>query len=459
MATQHYIRKGLKIPLKGALGKAERMQSEHRRVALLAADYVGMKPRMMVAEGDTVKRGQQLFEDRKNPGVFYTAPGAGVVSAVHRGDKRALQSVVIELNPSEAKGNPTDADFQPFSSFKKQPLEAWQKDDIKALLLESGAFAAIRQRPFSIVPKPDSAPEALFITAADTAPLAPRPGQVVRGAEDDFRYGVAVLSKLCDGPTYICRDAQSSVPADVEGCELHEFIGQHPAGLVGLHIHTLRPVNRQRVVWHVGYQDVINIGRLFQSGRIDVRRKVALVGPGAKEPTLVETRLGACVRELCDGQTKAGDYRLIAGNVLHGRAVVDDRQCFLGRFHNQITVMNEDKKRRFIGWLMPGLDRFSVSRAFAASALPGANYSLSTSTHGEERPNVPIGNFEKVMPMDIMPTFLLRALAVNDLEEAEKLGCLELDEEDLALCTMVDHCKTDWGPILRSNLETIRAEG
>jgi Na+-transporting NADH:ubiquinone oxidoreductase subunit A len=416
---------------------------------------------MHVAVGDRVKRGQLLFEDRKTEGVRFTSPGAGTVSAINRGERRAFQSLVIELAESELGPEPADDDLQRFEHFTGRPVAELSPEEVRSLLLESGEWVALRSRPFSKVSAPDSIAHSIFVNAMDTNPLAADPEVVLEGRIEDFNRGLEVLTKITDGPVFLC--CRPSSPFDggaVERVKVEHFLGKHPAGLTGTHIHFLDPVNRDKSVWSIGYQDVAAYGSLFRTGRIDPARVVAFAGPVVGNPRLLSVRTGAEIAPLIDGELAAGPVRVISGSVLHGYRAMGDAFGYLGRYANQISCVKEDDARKFLGWLWPGWERFSVTRAFLSTLRPSsARYDFTTTTNGGHRAMVPIGLFERVMPLDIMPTFLLRALLMDDLERAEALGCLELDEEDLALCSFVSPGKEDFGPALRRNLLEIWKEG
>ena len=457
----HTIKKGLDLPISGKPVQEIETAPPATRVAWLAHDYPFMKPRMFAAVGDRVKRGQLLFEDRKTDGVRFTSPGAGTVVAINRGNRRAFQSMVIELSDGEREGLPADDDFMLFESFAKEGVSTLDADQVRALLVESGQWIALRTRPFSKVPGPTETCHSIFVTAMDTSPLTADPEVVMAGRLDDFNRGLVALTKLTDGPVYLCCTPGSALGgADIDGVQVEHFQGKHPAGLAGTHIHTLDPVNRDKTVWFVGYQDVAAIGSLFATGRLDVRRVVALGGPVVKRPRLLATRLGAETDRLVDDELEAGVNRVIAGSVLHGFAASGEVFGYLGRYSNQVSCVAEDSERKLFGWIWPGFDRFSLTRVFG-SAFRGrsARYDFTTTTHGAHRAMVPIGLFEKVMPLDIMPTFLLRALLMNDLERAEALGCLELDEEDLSLCAFVSPGKENYDAALRRNLLEVWKEG
>ncbi len=457
----HESTKGLDLPIEGAPIHAIRGERFPTRVAVMADDFPGMRPAMQVAEGDTVKRGDVLFEDRKRPGVLHTAPGAGRVIGVNRGAKRALQSVVIELSEAERGGDETvDAELRSFAAYTGDAPGSLSRDQIVALLVESGQWTALRARPFGRTPEVTDKPHSLFVTAMDSEPLAPLPEVVVERRREDFNLGLQVLRKLTDGATYLCVHADSEIPEHVTAdVTVEHFKGPHPAGTAGYHIHKVDPVSRSKTVWAIGYQDVMATGSLFRTGVLDVSRVVSIGGPAVTDPMLVHTRLGADIAELAGGVPDGADVRLIAGSVLSGKAAQGDVFGYLGRFHNQLSVLREGRERVFLGWLTPGWNAFSSAPIYLSRLFRGKRFPMTTTTNGSPRAMVPIGMYERVMPLDIQPTYLLRALVVGDVEQAEKLGALELQEEDLALCSFVCPGKTDYGPLLRKNLEMIEKEG
>jgi Na+-transporting NADH:ubiquinone oxidoreductase subunit A len=453
--TLHRIRKGLDLPLAGAPAQAIEPARASTRVALHGDDTLGLRPSLRVDVGARVLRGQPLFEDKKNPGVRWVAPASGTVEAVHRGERRAFRSIVIAV---DASGEADPEACARFASFTGRPVDALGRDDVVALLTESGLWTGLRERPFSRVPAPATVPRSIFVTAVDTHPHAPDVGVVLAGREAAFRDGVAVLARLTDGPVHVCTDGTLAppLPADAR-IRATGFAGPHPAGTAGLHIHLLDPVDATRRVWHVGYQDVIAIGELFSTGRLDTTRVVSLGGPGALRPRLLRTRLGASLDELTAGETRPGEQRVVSGSVLGGRAAMGPVEGYLGRYHQQVAVVPEASERELFGYIAPGREKFSVWNV-VWGRFRRAPLALTTTTNGGPRAMVPIGSYERVMPFDLMPTFLLRALATKDIERAEALGVLELDEEDLALATFVDPGKTEWGPLLRDMLERLRKE-
>jgi len=420
-----------------------------RRVALLGADYPGMKPTLLVRVDDRVRIGQPLFEDKKTPGVQFASPGGGRVVAINRGERRAFLSMVVELDGSEDRTELGSADPGQLG-----------RDGVRRLLLQSGLWTALRARPFGRVADPERPPRSIFVTAIDTHPLAASPEVALRGREEAFGVGLRALAELTDGPVNVCTGTAWTLRLPEGARFRHEqFRGPHPAGTPGLHIHLLDPVDRSKVVWHLGYQDVAAMGALFSTGRLELGRVVSLAGPGVEDPRLVRTRLGASIDEVTAGSLRAGEQRVISGSVLCGRHAMGEVHGYLGRYDSQVSVVPEGGQRQFLGWLAPGFDRFSVVRAFASSLTPGKTLPFTTSLNGSHRAIVPIGTYEKVTPMDLLPTFLLRALLMRDLERAEELGCLELTEEDVSLMTFVCPGKNDYGPHLRAVLDTLEKEG
>ena len=455
----HKIKRGLDLPLFGVPNQQADDGPKVKTVAVLADDFAGMRPRMRIRQGDSVRRGQVLFEDRKTPGVLYTSPGAGTVSAIHRGERRSLQSIVIELDESELEDSAEPGEVA-YPSYTGKTVNDLLPGDIRDLLVESGMWVAFRQRPFEKVPSPETTPQSIFVTAIDTNPLAPAPEQVVAGSEELFDAGLRAIAKLAAGArVHLCRAAGSEIGGtEINGVEIHEFEGPHPSGTPGLHMHLIDPVATEHVVWHVGYQDVIAIGNLVLHGKLLTRRVVSLAGPGVSRPRLLRTRLGACIDEIVEGELGDGGNRVVSGSVLNGRKATGVIWGYLGRYHNQISAIEEADERRLFGWLAPGLDRFSVLRLFVSKILPGRKLELSTDSHGQERVMLPLGVFEKVFPFDLLPTHLLRALMSDNDEMAEDLGCLELAEEDLSLCSFVCSSKIDYGTALRGALTRIEEE-
>lgn len=440
------IKAGLNLPIKGSPRQELGAAPATRSVALLGSDYPGMKPTMLVREGDRVKLGQPVFTDKKNEGVVYTAPGAGVVTAIHRGERRVFQALVIELDSEEEL-----VSFTPIPDVTSASREA-----IVNRLVESGLWTAIRKRPFDKVPAIESVPHSIFVNAMDTHPLAGDPMIAIARHAEAFAYGLSVLRRLTDGPVHVCTAV--GVNLSVEQVTVTEFSGPHPAGLVGTHIHHLDPIGEGKEVWHLNAQDVIAIGILCRDGQLFVERVVSLAGPAVQDPRLIVTRLGACLADVVAEQLVDGTHRTVSGSVLGGRTAAGVNG-YLGRYHLQISCLEEGTARIPFGWLSPGSDKHSVMGIYLSKLFPKKTLTYTTNTNGSPRAMVPVGAYEKVMPLDILPTQLLRALIVGDTDMAVKLGALELAEEDLALCTYVCPGKYEYGPILRDNLTTIEVEG
>lgn len=444
------IRKGLDLPISGVPEQHVTTGASIHHVAIVGDDYVGMRPAMLVQEGDRVIKGQALFEDKKNPGVMFTAPASGTVVAIHRGERRVLQSVVIQIEGDEKRE---------FARFDAADLATLSHDVVQTQLLESGLWTALRTRPYSKTPVPGTVPAAIFVTAIDTNPLSADPQPLILAERNAFDAGLTVLTRLTPGKVHVCQASGGKLGGHPQGqVAFNEFAGPHPAGLVGTHIHFLEPVSLTKQVWHLNYQDVIAIGKLFTTGELCAERIIAIGGPQATQPRLVRTLLGADLTALLAGETKEGENRIISGSVLSGRHATGP-MAWLGRFHLQVSVVLEGREKELFGWVLPGAEKYSVTRTTLGHFLRRKLFNFSTSTNGGERAMVPIGNYERVMPLDILPTVLLRDLLAGDTDGAQALGCLELDEEDLALCTYVCPGKYEYGPVLREVLTRIEQEG
>ncbi len=448
------ITRGLDLPIVGAPQQQIDAARQVHSVALLGHDYVGMKPTMLVKEGDRVQLGQALFEDKKTPGVIFTSPGTGVVREINRGDRRVFLSLVIDL---EGK----DEDQVTFARYESSEFSTLERAKIVENLLSSGLWTALRTRPFSKVPAPETIPHSIFVNAMDTNPLAANPEVVARENSADFLHGINLLARLTEGKLYLCRAQGSFDGVEKQGLsptvQVETFAGPHPAGLPGTHIHFLSPGSLKKQVWSINYQDVIAIGKLFATGQLSTERVVALAGPQVRNPRLVKTRVGANLEELVSGELVAGENRVISGSVLSGRTA-QGVENYLGRYHLQVSVLREGRERPLFGYLSPGANRHSALGIYISSLFKGRKFAFTTSTNGSTRAMVPVGSYERVMPLDILPTQLLRSLIVGDIEVVQSLGGLELDEEDLALCTYVCPGKYEYGPILRDNLSRIEKE-
>ena len=447
------IKKGLDIPIYGTPAEDIVDSKKSRSVAVLGNDYVGMKPTMLVEEGDSVSLGQPLFEDKKNPGVLITSPAGGKIEAINRGDRRALQSIVIEVEAEEKA--------EEFKSFTTEELVSATSESVRYQLITSGMWAAFRTRPYSKIPSVDSSPSNVFISVLDTEPLSPDPEKIVNFRLEDFNFGISVLKRLIDCPIHISVSENSSLEIiEDEQVKKHRFSGPHPAGLVGTHMHYISPASLTNVNWTIGYQDLTAIGSLFKTGYVSTERVIALSGPQVNEPRYIKTRLGACTDELTAGELTQRENRIISGSVISGREAIGS-YAYLGRYHNQISVIAEpnSKDREFMNWLTPGPRKFSKIPLFLSSLFPKKFFKFKALMNGSDRPIVPIGVYEEVLPLNMLPAMLLRNVVLMDTEKIQDLGGLELDEEDLSLCSYVCPGKYDFGSLLRAGLNKIEVEG
>ncbi|MCL1158973.1 Na(+)-translocating NADH-quinone reductase subunit A [Shewanella inventionis] len=449
------IKRGLDVPVAGEpLQQIDGASIKTSQVALIGEEYVGLKPTMMVEVGDRVSKGQTLFEDKKTPGVRFTAPASGVVSAINRGERRVLQSVVIDCDAEQACA----------SIIQPQALVSLSLESVKQGLVESGLWTAFRTRPFSRVPQLDATPAGLFVTAVDTNPLAADPRVVIATQPQAFHAGLYVLSLLTPGKVYLCQDdgeslVEQSEDYDLTSVSIHRFNGVHPAGLVGTHIHHLLPASIERQVWHLGYQDVIAVGKLFLTGELYTDRIVALGGPNVLKPRLVRTQLGAKLSEWVSDEIDQRHSRIVSGSLLSGHTATGVYD-YLGRFHNQVSVLTENDRQEVLPWVRHDSNKFSLTGIMMSGfSRTKKLFDFTTHAGGSPRAMMAFGQLDHVMPLDILPILLVRDLVVRDTDEAQLLGALELDEEDLALCTFVCPGKYDFGKELRACLDIIEREG
>lgn len=451
MAKAIKIKKGLDIPLEG---KPELQASPARRSKLFAVkppDFHGLTPKLLVQQGDEVKAGSPLFYDKKNEEIIFCSPVSGEVVEVERGAKRRILAIKILADKEVAYLDHGAA--EPATLSREQVIEK---------LLKSGCWPFVRQRPFSVIANPAQMPKSVFVSAVDTAPLAPDIPFVIKDEMPAFETGLRAIKQLTEGPLHLnvsADDTQLSKVTPFEGLEINTVKGPHPAGNVGVQIHQLDPLNKGEVIWYVTPQDVLAIGRLFLSGKFDLRRTLALTGSEVEAPQYYETIAGAQVSSITEGKLKDGELRIISGNVLTGTRVEADG--FLGYYDIQLSVIPEGNELKFFltdGWLSPGLKKFSMSRAYPSWLMPKKTYRLDTNQNGEERAYVMTGQYEKVFPFDIFPVLLIKAILVNDIDRMEQLGIYEVDAEDFALCEFVCTSKVEVQRIVREGLDTLRAE-
>ncbi|WP_170367307.1 Na(+)-translocating NADH-quinone reductase subunit A [Ruegeria arenilitoris] len=442
------LKKGLDLPIEGSPEQVIQPGPAYSSVGVLGGDYIGLKPRMLVQEGDNVQRGAPLFCHKDAPEAMMVAPLTGKVVAINRGARRVLQSVVIEVSDPNDPG----VDFSGVG-------DAETAQGLTAKLCAAGLWTAFRTRPYSKMPQPGTAPAAIFVTAMDSEPLAADAALIINDAAEAFAAGLAAVVKLTEGKTYLCQKDGDTIPgADLPGVEAAAFSGPHPAGLAGTHIHFLEPVTAAKTVWTIGYQDVIAIGRLLQSGHLDPNVVVALTGPGARQPRLIRTVMGASTEDLTRDEINVdGEARVISGSVLSGRHATGPF-AYLGRFARQICIIREDHDQIPMGWIRPMPSKYAVQPVLG-SAFAKKLFAFTSNLNGGRRAMVPTGTFEELMPQDYLPTQLLRALLVMDTDTAQALGALELDEEDLGLVGFACPAKYEYGLALRDCLTKIEKEG
>ncbi|WP_170457453.1 Na(+)-translocating NADH-quinone reductase subunit A [Ruegeria arenilitoris] len=442
------LKKGLDLPIEGSPEQVIQPGPAYSSVGVLGGDYIGLKPRMLVQEGDNVQRGAPLFCHKDAPEAMMVAPLTGKVVAINRGARRVLQSVVIEVSDPNDPG----VDFSGVG-------DAETALGLTTKLCAAGLWTAFRTRPYSKMPQPGTAPAAIFVTAMDSEPLAADAALIINDAAEAFAAGLAAVVKLTEGKTYLCQKDGDTIPgADLPGVEAAAFSGPHPAGLAGTHIHFLEPVTAAKTVWTIGYQDVIAIGRLLQSGHLDPNVVVALTGPGARQPRLIRTVMGASTEDLTRDEINVdGEARVISGSVLSGRHATGPF-AYLGRFARQICIIREDHDQIPMGWIRPMPSKYAVQPVLG-SAFAKKLFAFTSNLNGGRRAMVPTGTFEELMPQDYLPTQLLRALLVMDTDTAQALGALELDEEDLGLVGFACPAKYEYGLALRDCLTKIEKEG
>jgi Na+-transporting NADH:ubiquinone oxidoreductase subunit A len=442
------LKKGLNLPLAGAPEQKICSGRSPASVAILGADHIGLKPTMLVGEGDSVVRGTPLFSHKDSPNVMFVAPCKGRVRGIMRGPRRVLQSVIIDVDDADHAG----------LNFGKKEQNLLDSDITRKILHASGLWASFLTRPYSKMPLENDVPASIFITAMESEPLAPDASLIIQEDYEAFYAGVNAISKLTDGTVYVCKALGSSVP-DIPGVENHCFSGPHPSGLAGTHMHFLDAPNASKIVWSIGYQDVIAIGHLFVTGYLNPTRVISLAGPLVVNPRLIRTISGSSLDELIQGEIDENTpCRVISGSILNGRHA-EGAFAYLGRFARQVTVIKEDKEQIPLGWIRPQPNKFSVMPVLASAFNKTKRFNFSSNLNGGRRAMVPTGVFETLMPQDFLPTQLLRSLLVMDTDAAQSLGALELDEEDLALCTFACPAKYEYGQALRDSLKKIEKEG
>jgi len=447
MSTVYSIKKGLDINL---LGEAEKtvVDLDSRMFAMKPVDFIGCFPKVVVQEGAEVKAGSPLFYDKYRDDIYYTSPVSGKIAEIRRGAKRKLLEIVIE---SDGKNESID--------FGVSDVSGLSREEITEKMLKSGVWPVVRQRPYSIVANPKDTPKSIFIPAFDSSPLAPDFDLMVHGHGKEFQAGLDVLTRLTSGKVFLNTHADktlSKVFLNAKNVEINSFRGAHPSGNVSVHISRLDPINKGDIVWYVSPQDVLTIGRLFISGKYDTSRLVAMAGSEVKLPHYYKTRVGVSISSMIKGKLESDNVRFISGNVLTGDKI--EKDGFLGFYHQQLTVIPEGDYYEMLGWAKPGFGKWSFSKSYTAFLNPGKKYRLDTNFHGSKRAFVMTGKFEQVFPFNIYPLQIIKAVLVQDIDMMENMGIYEIDEEDFALCEVIDTSKTEIQQIIRDGLDLMRKE-
>jgi Na+-transporting NADH:ubiquinone oxidoreductase subunit A len=444
------IKRGLNIPLKGSAEKVLVRLDKAEYYGVKPIDFPGLVPKLDVKVGDRVKAGSPLFHDKYNPEIVFTSPINGEVIEVRRGERRTILEVVVKTENGETE----------YEEFGAASPDSLSRDEVVEKLLKSGLWPYIKQRPYGIVANPNDNPKAIFISCFDTAPLAPDLDFAVQGEEEAFQVGIDALRKLTTGTIHLGLNADyppANAFLNAKGVEHHYFTGPHPAGNVGIQIHHIDPIAKGEVVWTINPLDVIIIGRLFLKGIYDATKVIALAGSEVVKPRYYKLISGASIDSVVkDNINTDTDVRIISGNVLTGTRV--DKNGFVGFYDNMVSVIPEGNKYEFMGWIAPGVNKHSASRTFLSKLIPGKKFRLNTNMHGGHRAYVLTGQYEKVLPMDIYPVHLIKAILANDIDKMEQLGIYEVVEEDMALCEYVCASKTEVQAILRNGINTMIKE-
>lgn len=442
------IKKGLNISMLGTAEKIIKKADQAEFYAVKPTDFIGIRPKLVVKVGDKVKAGSPLFFDKFQPEVQFTSPVSGEVVEINRGERRVILEVVVKA----------DATIE-YEEFKVSDPKDLSKEQIVELLQKSGLWPSIRQRPYSTIANPNDVPKAIFISAFDSAPLAPDMDYIVKDCTECFQKGIDVLSRLTDGKIHLNINADypaAETYTQAKGVEVNKFTGPHPAGNVGVQINKIDPINKGDIVWYTYPQEIITIGRLFQKGIYDATKIIALTGSEVKNAKYFKVLNGASIKNLVENNVNEGDLRYISGNVLTGSKI--SASGYIGYFHNQVTVIPEGNYHEFFGWATPGFKKHSASRAVFSWLIPGRKYKLDTNYHGGNRAYVMTGEYDKVFPMDIFPVQLIKSIMIEDIDKMEQLGIYEVDEEDFALCEYVCTSKTEVQSIIRTGLDLMRKE-
>lgn len=441
------LKKGLNIKLKGKADDVLKDAKASETYAIKPTDFDGLTPKLVVKVDDKVKAGSTLFYDKYRPEVQFTSPVSGQVVAIHRGERRRILEVVVKADKKIE-----------YEQFIKANPKMLKREDIIKNLLDSGLWPFIRQRPYSIIANPEDKPKAIFVTGFDSAPLAPYFNFVVKGEEKSFQLGLDALKKLTDGEVHLNLHykEKTKVFSEAKNVRINRFKGKHPAGNVGIQIHHLDPINKGDVAWCLSALDVILIGRLFDKGVYDATRRIALAGSEVEDPQYYKTMVGASIENIVRKNIKRDNVRYISGNVLTGTKI--DKKGYLGFYDSMVSVIREGDFYEFLGWATPGIGKYSASRSFLSWLTPDKKYKLHTNLNGGERAFVMSGQYDNVLPMDILPVFLLKSIMAEDIEQMERLGIYEVAEEDFALCEFVCTSKMEVQELIRKGLNLMIKE-
>jgi Na+-transporting NADH:ubiquinone oxidoreductase subunit A len=448
MSSSVKLKKGLDIRIKGVAEKNLAGEVLSVFYGVKPVDFPGLTPKLDVKPGDKVLAGTPLFHDKIHPEIIFVSPVSGKVVSINRGDRRKLLEIVVEKEGDE------------FITFGKSDPNFLSREKVKETLLKSGLWSVVRQRPYHIIANPNDLPKAIFISGFDSSPLAPDYNFIMENSSPVcFKTGLSALKRLTDNRINLVLSGKGNFAEILEkadGVEISRFSGPHPAGNVGIHIHHLDPINKGEIVWFVNLQDVLAIGRLFEEGIYKQERIIALTGSEVLHPQYYKVRSGTSIWEMVKDNVRNGNLRYISGNVLTGSRI--ESNGFLGYYDSQVTVIPEGDYYEFFGWMLPGISKFSFSKTFASSLIPRKSYVLDTNLHGGERAFVITGQYEKVVPMDIYPMQLFKAILAEDIDSMENLGIYEVAEEDLALCEFICPSKIEIQSIVRKGLDLMIRE-
>ncbi|MCG8410718.1 MAG: Na(+)-translocating NADH-quinone reductase subunit A [Bacteroidales bacterium] len=442
------IKKGLNISMLGTAEKVIKKANRAQFYAIKPTDFKGIRPKLLVKVGDRVKAGTPVFFDKFQPEVQFTAPVSGEITEITRGERRVILEIVIKA----------DLEIE-YENFEIDELENLSRDEVVEILQKSGLWASIRQRPYSTIADPNDDPKAIFISAFDTAPLAPDMDYIVQDSKSDFQKGIDVLSKLTNSSIHLNINADypaAETYSKAKGVAINKFTGPHPTGNVGVQINKIDPINKGDIVWYIYPQEIITIGRLFEKRIYDATKIIAVSGSEVKNPIYYKIINGTSIKNLIENNVTEGELRYISGNVLTGTKI--SKSGFVSFYDSQITIIPEGKHHEFFGWAKPGFKKYTASRALLSWLLPDRKYCLDTNFNGGNRAYVITGEYEKVFPMNIFPVQLIKAILVEDIDKMEQLGIYEVDEEDFALCEYVCTSKTEVQSIIRKGLDLMRKE-